>query len=61
MKRTQRPVFVVAFRAEPRIDAVRSLRGLLKVALRRFGLRAVSVRPGRLPPSGPPQRTEARS
>jgi hypothetical protein len=31
-------------RAEPGVDAIRSLRALLKVALRRFGLRAVEVR-----------------
>lgn len=38
-----RPVFVIRLRAEPNIDAVRALRAFLKVALRRFGLRAVSV------------------
>src|SRR5262249_23763305 len=31
-------------RAEPGVDAIRSLRALLKVALRRFGLRAIVAR-----------------
>jgi hypothetical protein len=34
--------FVVTFRAQ-HDDGVRALRGLLKVALRRFGLRAVTI------------------
>jgi hypothetical protein len=36
-----RPVFVLRLRPEPRIDAIRALRALLKVALRRFGLRVI--------------------
>jgi hypothetical protein len=39
----QRPIFVVRVRAEPRVDPIKALRAFLKVALRRFGLRAVSV------------------
>jgi len=39
----KRPVFVIRVRAEPEVDAVRALRAFLKIALRRFGLRAVSV------------------
>jgi hypothetical protein len=38
-----RPIFVVRLRAEPRINAIRALRAFLKVALRRFGLRALSI------------------
>jgi hypothetical protein len=39
----RRPIFVVRLRAERGVDAIRALRALLKVALRRFGLRAVSL------------------
>jgi hypothetical protein len=38
------PTYVVRLRPEPGVDAVRALRGMLKQALRRFGLRAVEVR-----------------
>jgi hypothetical protein len=39
-----RRAFVVHLRAEPGVDGIRALRALLKMALRRFGLRAVDVR-----------------
>jgi hypothetical protein len=39
----KRPVFVIRVRAEPEVDSIRALRAFLKIALRRFGLRAVSV------------------
>jgi hypothetical protein len=39
----ERPTFVIRLRPEKGVDPVRALRALLKVALRRFGLRAVSV------------------
>lgn len=46
MKRADRPTFIVHLRPEPHVDdVVRALRGALKVLLRRFGLRALSVRP----------------
>jgi hypothetical protein len=38
-----RPVFLLKFRAEPRVDGVRALRALLKTSLRRFGLRCISA------------------
>ncbi|MPZ36593.1 MAG: hypothetical protein GEU95_00790 [Rhizobiales bacterium] len=39
-----RPTYVVTLRPEPHCpDATRALRRLLKLALRRFGLRATSV------------------
>jgi len=38
-----REIFILRLRPEPRVHGVRSLRALLKVALRRFGLRCVSV------------------
>jgi hypothetical protein len=38
-----RPVFTLQFRPEPRVDPFRALRGLLKLALRKFGLRCVSA------------------
>jgi hypothetical protein len=46
--RRQRPtrsttIFVIRLRAAPHRDGIRELRALLKVALRRFGLRAISV------------------
>jgi hypothetical protein len=41
--RNERPIYTIAFRPEPGIDAVRALRGILKIALRRFGMRAIRV------------------
>jgi hypothetical protein len=38
-----RPTFVIRLRAAPDVDAVRAVRASLKVALRRFGLRALSI------------------
>jgi hypothetical protein len=38
--KTVRPTFCVIFRAEAGVDPIRSLRALLKVCLRHFGLRA---------------------
>jgi hypothetical protein len=38
-----RPVFVITLRPEPGIDPVLALRALLKVTLRRFGLRCISA------------------
>jgi hypothetical protein len=38
-----RPIFTIRLRPEPGIDGIRSLRRLLKFALRGCGLRAVSV------------------
>jgi hypothetical protein len=40
--RADRPIFVLRLRPEPGADAIRGLRGLLKVARRRFGLRCIS-------------------
>ena len=42
--RRDRPTFVITFEPLPRVDGVRVLRGLLKTALRRFGLRALDYR-----------------
>jgi hypothetical protein len=40
-----RPTFTVRFRAEPGVnDPIKALRALLKIALRRLGLRAVDAR-----------------
>ena len=36
-------IYVVELRPEPGIDGVRALRALLKLGLRRFGLRCVRV------------------
>jgi hypothetical protein len=42
-KASERPTFRLLLRPEPRTDAERALRALLKLALRRFGLRCVSI------------------
>jgi hypothetical protein len=36
--------FTVVLRAEPGVDAIKALRNFLKLALRRFRLRAIDVR-----------------
>jgi hypothetical protein len=38
-----RPCYVLTLRAEPNIDAIRMLRLALKVLLRRFGLKAITL------------------
>ena len=44
MTSEQRPTFLVRLRLEPHVtDTVRALRALLKLALRRFGLRCIDV------------------
>ena len=40
---TKRPVFVITLRPLPGVDPVRALRAALKLLLRRFGLRCVSI------------------
>jgi hypothetical protein len=42
----ERPVYTIKLRPLPGVDAVRALRALLKHALRRCGLKAVSVEEG---------------
>jgi hypothetical protein len=44
MKADQQPVFVVALRPLRHVDGIKALRALIKVALRRFGLRVVATR-----------------
>ena len=46
MKRAKRqPIFALRLvAAKPGVDGIRALRALLKVALRRFGLRAIEAR-----------------
>jgi len=39
----QRPTYRVLLRPEPRVDGERALRALLKFALRRLGLRCISI------------------
>ena len=39
-----RHAFVLHPRAEPGVDGIKSFRALLKVALRRYGLRAIDAR-----------------
>ena len=38
-----RPIFTLQLRAEPGVDPLLALRALLKVTLRRFGLRCISA------------------
>jgi hypothetical protein len=40
---TDRPIYTVSFRPEPGVDAIRSLRHLLKRALRDWGLKCVDI------------------
>ena len=40
---TDRPIYTVRFRAEPRVNAILALRAMLKYALRRCGLRCVEI------------------
>jgi len=42
--RRQRPIFVVRLTPLPGVDGIKALRAVLKILLRRFGLRALSVR-----------------
>ena len=44
VKRPGQAVFLLTLRPEPGTDSIRALRGLLKIALRRFGLRCIAVR-----------------
>ena len=39
-----RPTYVIRLRPKPRVDAVRALRGALKILGRRFGLQTIEVR-----------------
>jgi hypothetical protein len=41
--RSRGPTFVVTFQAVPGVDAIKALRFMLKSALRRYGLRCISV------------------
>jgi hypothetical protein len=50
---SDRATFVVTFEAAADSDGIRELRGVLKVAGRRFGLRAIDVCRASRPPSAP--------
>jgi hypothetical protein len=39
----ERPLFRLILRPQPRVDGERALRALLKTALRKFGMRCLSV------------------
>jgi hypothetical protein len=43
MSRASGPTFVITLRAAPDVDAIRALRWALKLLLRKFGLRCVSI------------------
>jgi hypothetical protein len=43
MSERRRPTYLIRLRPKPKIDAIRALRGALKVLNRRFGLRAIKV------------------
>ena len=38
-----RPIYIIRLRAQPDVDAIRALRNALKVLLRRFGLKCLSI------------------
>jgi hypothetical protein len=40
----RRPTYVLRLRAEPNVDAIRSLRFALKFLLRRLGLKCICIR-----------------
>jgi hypothetical protein len=42
-RKREQPIFIIRLRAEPCVDAIKALRAFLKTALRRFGLRALTV------------------
>jgi hypothetical protein len=55
MPKVNRPIYELHLRPEPGVDATSALRALLKVALRRFGMKCigceeVSRRSGNTPP-----------
>ena len=39
----ERPVYRLLLKPEPRVDGIRALRALLKLALQRLGLRCISI------------------
>ena len=43
-KRNSETIFVLRLRARPGTDGIRGLKAILKIALRRYGLRALDVR-----------------
>jgi hypothetical protein len=43
MTTPDRPTFTLTFRPEPGVDGARALRALLKIALRRLGLKCVAA------------------
>jgi hypothetical protein len=42
MPKVDRPVYELHLRPEPGVDATSALRGLLKIALRRFGMKCIN-------------------
>jgi hypothetical protein len=42
MPKVARPIYALHLRPEPGVDAVHALRGVLKVALRQFGMKCMS-------------------
>lgn len=41
---SDRPTYTIQLRPEPKVDGPRALRAFLKAALRRYGLRCLTVR-----------------
>ena len=41
---TERPTFEMTLRPEPGVHGIRALKALLKVSLRRYGLRCISLK-----------------
>ena len=47
MARQSRPIFIIALRPASGVNGIRALRAGLKLLLRRFGLRCVTIREAR--------------
>jgi hypothetical protein len=60
-KASERPLYKLVLRPERGVDAERALRRLLKIALRTFGLKCISVEPGAAAMSANVVRFPARS
>jgi hypothetical protein len=49
---TERPNITITLRPEPRVDALAAVRALLKLAIRRFGLRCTGIEITNATPAG---------
>jgi hypothetical protein len=54
VRHSDSPTYVIRLRALPGADGIRAIRWLLKLALRRFGLKCIAVRQEAREECGPP-------